>query len=223
MPITSPDSIYYADGTTLASLETITAAMANSVQTALNKRQAKSFVWADSTARNAQTGMTEGDIGLQSDTAVYYIYQGTSWLVWAKAPTAYTPTITGPATSATSFSYSIEGGRVHVTGYMTFSGASTAALTLTTPTGYNINTGIIAASIAAQIGTGGLNIGSTRYQLGVNVSSATAVALTANLYNPTASGTASYITMVAATGALPGTIASGSTLYVNFSYPVLTV
>lgn len=34
MPTTSPDNIYYADGTTPASLATITAAIANSTQTA---------------------------------------------------------------------------------------------------------------------------------------------------------------------------------------------
>jgi hypothetical protein len=66
MPTTSPDSIYYADGTTPASLADITAAMATSVQNAFNVREMQSFSWANSTAKSAQTGMVLfGTFGLK--------------------------------------------------------------------------------------------------------------------------------------------------------------
>lgn len=85
MPVTSPDSIYYADGSTPIAIETITAAMATSVQDALDAlvndaRQIQTFVWANTAARNAQTGMTEGDEGYQLDNNTNYQYTGTAWV-----------------------------------------------------------------------------------------------------------------------------------------------
>ena len=84
MPTTSPDNIYYADGSTPMSAETISAAEATSVQEALNAkindtRQIQTFVWADTAARNAQTGMTEGDFGYQLDNDLTYRYTGSIW------------------------------------------------------------------------------------------------------------------------------------------------
>lgn len=81
MPVTSPDSIYYADGSTAMSAEAISAAQATSVQDALDVRQIKSYVWANATARGTQTGMTEGDMGYQRDTNEPYLYTGTAWVV----------------------------------------------------------------------------------------------------------------------------------------------
>lgn len=40
------------------------------------------YRWADSTARNAQTGMVAGDLGYQTDTGVVYRYDGSAWKAW---------------------------------------------------------------------------------------------------------------------------------------------
>ena len=87
MPVTSPDSIYYADGSTPMSAEDISAAEATSVQAAFtnkitNKRQIQTFVWANTAARTAQTGMIAGDFGYQTDTGVTYRYSGTVWVAF---------------------------------------------------------------------------------------------------------------------------------------------
>jgi len=215
MPTTLPDSIYYADGTTPASLADITAAMATSVQNSLNLREAHNFSWADSTAKTAQTGMVTGDIGYQIDTSVFYIYNGTTWKIWAKAPASYTPAFVGFTASASSFVYSIASGVVQITGKATLSSAVTATMTISTPAGFNIDTTTLgAAVIASQIGFGGVD-GATDHPLGVRVSTSTAVALSA--FN--AAGT--YATVVNTAAAIPLTWAIGNIVYVSFSYPVV--
>lgn len=77
--------IYYADAATNGSIETITAAMADSVADALDALEAVTEVyqyrWADANARNAETGMRAGDRGYQVDTNVEYWYSGSAWLV----------------------------------------------------------------------------------------------------------------------------------------------
>lgn len=77
--VTTPDSIAYTttgDGVTLAASS---AAMAGSIQAALNTRIIKSYKWANVSARTAQTGMSEGDVGDQADTNVTYRYDGAAW------------------------------------------------------------------------------------------------------------------------------------------------
>ena len=44
-----------------------------------NTRQIKTYKWADNAARTAQTGMTAGDEGYQTDTDTTYIYSGSVW------------------------------------------------------------------------------------------------------------------------------------------------
>lgn len=93
MPVTNPDAIYYASGSTPMSAEDISAAEATSVQAALdnlinNTRQVQTFVWANATARNAQTGMVEGDMGYQQDTDTTYRYTGTAWVAFYPGGTA---------------------------------------------------------------------------------------------------------------------------------------
>jgi hypothetical protein len=213
MPTTSPDSIYYADGTTPASLADITSAIATSVQNAFNVREMQSFSWANSTAKSAQTGMIIGDIGYQIDNATFYIYNGSSWKIWAKAETSYTPTFVGFTASAASFIYSIAGGVVRVTGKVTLSSAVTAAMTISTPSGYNINTTALSNAIASQMGVGGVD-GATDHPLGVRYNTTTSVALSAI----NAAGT--YATIVNTAAAIPLTWAIGNIFYVSFSYPV---
>jgi hypothetical protein len=219
MPTTTPDNIYYADGTTPASLATITSAMATSVQEALNVREGHSYSWANTTARSGQTGMSTGDIGYQIDSQVYYIYNGVSWEIWAKAPASYSPTFGGFTVSASSFTYSIASGVVRITGKATLSSVVTAIMTISTPSGYNIDLTSVGAAIpASQIGFGGVDA-ATDHPLGVRVSTATAVALSATAYNGAAAGVA-YTTIVNTGATVPKTWASGDIFYVSFLYPV---
>jgi hypothetical protein len=91
---TTPDGIVYpTSGDQVSPLETVFANMANSVQTAINKRQGYYYRWADNAARLAQTGMRSGDKGFQVDTGYEFRYNGTKWELWS----AYgSMTYTGP-------------------------------------------------------------------------------------------------------------------------------
>lgn len=79
MPTTSPDGIDYPDTSYTSGFIAAVAALATSIQTAFSKRQLHSYLWADATARGAQAGMSAGDTGYQTDTNVYYRYNGTAW------------------------------------------------------------------------------------------------------------------------------------------------
>jgi hypothetical protein len=217
MPTTSPDNIFYADGTTPASLATITAAMATSVQDALDFREAHSFSWTDQTSRNAQTGMVAGDIGYQIDNATYYRYSGSAWAIWAKAETAYSPTFVNFTASSASFTYSISGGRVFVTGKATCSTTlPTGSISLTTPSDYAISMTNFANSPASVVGIGGVDDASTStdYPLSVRTVSGTSVAVVAT------NAASTYATLVATSSAIPLTWASGDIMFLSFSYPV---
>lgn len=124
MPTTSPDNIYYADGSTPMSAEAISAAEATSVQAALNAkinntRQIQSFVWANAAARNAQTGMTEGDVGYQLDNNTNYLYTGTAWI--ARYSGGLVPIV---PTSVAGTGVSLNA----TTGLVTFSAATTISV-----------------------------------------------------------------------------------------------
>jgi hypothetical protein len=217
MPTTSPDNIFYADGTTPASLATITAAMATSVQDALNFREAHSFSWADTTSRNAQTGMVSGDVGYQIDNATYYRYSGSAWVIWAKAETSYSPIFTNFTASSATFTYMISGGRVFVTGKATCSATlPTGSITMTTPSGYAIAMTNFANAQASVIGVGGVDDASTTvdYPLTVRTISSTSVAVVAT----NAAGT--YATLVATSASIPLNWSSGDIMFLSFSYPV---
>lgn len=222
MPTTTPDSIFYADGTTPASLADITSAMATSVQNALDLREGHSFKWADSTEKSAQSGMLTGDTGYQEDNATFYIYNGTSWKIWAKQATAYTPTFSNFTATSSAFTYSIAGGRVFVSGKATCSSTlPTGAVTFTTPSGYNIDTTSLDAGEATLTGSGAVDDASstTEYPVSVRVTSSTAVSLIAPTYNGAATGTA-YLTLTTTSSTVPLTWAQGDVFYVTFSYPV---
>ena len=222
MPTTSPDSIYYADGTTPASLADITSAMATSVQNALDLREGHTFAWANATEKSAQTGMITGDIGYQADNATIYIYSGSAWKIWAKTPTSYSPTFTAFTASSSSFTYSIAAGVVRITGKATCATTlPTGQITFTTPTGYNIDITSLAAHEASIIGLGGVDDASTavNYPINVRVASATSVSITAPTYNGASAGVA-YVTTTATSATIPLTWASTDVFYVSFSYPV---
>jgi hypothetical protein len=215
MPITSPDSIYFADGTTPASLSNITAAMATSVQNALNVRETKSYIWPDEAARDAQTGMANGETGYQTDNETYYIYSG-SWLIWAKAPATYTPTFTGFSATSNNFIFSISGGVVSISGNAILSGAVSGEMTISLPGGYSVDSTLLPTSQGVLIGVGGVDdaSGTTNFPLGVRVSNSSLVALVA--YN----AASTYLTIVPTAAGVPLAWANNDVFNVNFSYPV---
>lgn len=107
MPTTTPDAIYFADSSTSMSAEAISAAEATSVQNAFDAfrefRQIQTFVWADSGARGSQAGMSEGDMGYQLDTDMYYYYSGSVWFASLAGTTTVIPT------SVTNGSFTAQG------------------------------------------------------------------------------------------------------------------
>jgi hypothetical protein len=104
---------------------------------------------------------------------------------------------------------------VRVIGKATLSSAVTATMTISTPTGFNVDlTSLGSGIIASQIGFGGVD-GATDHPLGVRVNTSTTVALSA--FN--AAGT--YLTVVNTAAAIPLTWAIGNIVYVSFAYPVV--
>lgn len=221
MPTTSPDSIYYADGTTPASLADITAAMATSVQNAFNVREMQSFVWPNSTAKGAQTSMIVGDIGYQEDNLIYYRWDGSDWRIWNKASVAYTPTFTNLTPTSTNFTYSIASGVVRITGTCVNSTSTSTGIRMTLPTGFNIDTTYVSVSTTNFITSLGMALyydvsGPTSYA--GNVSPYSASSVTFGRYISSTNN----LTISSIGGSQPfGTgWASGDIITVNFSYPV---
>jgi len=66
----------------------------NTVIGLINSRFAsRPYVWADATARAAQTGMSTGEYGYQSDTTITYRYSGSAWVAWNSPWFTRTPTL----------------------------------------------------------------------------------------------------------------------------------
>jgi hypothetical protein len=78
---TSPDNIVRWTNSDPASLVSESQAQGDSIQLALAKRERYTFVWANSSERNAQTGMVAGSLGYQVDTKTEYIYDSSSWRI----------------------------------------------------------------------------------------------------------------------------------------------
>lgn len=86
---------YHPDASTPASILAITAAMADAEADAI---AARPYIWADAAARAAQTGMTVGQFGYQTDTGVQYRATGaTTAVAWESDWITYTPTLTNVA------------------------------------------------------------------------------------------------------------------------------
>jgi hypothetical protein len=105
----------------------------NAVITQINAAFAsRPYVWADSTARLAQTGMTIGETGYQTDTQVTYrATSSTATVAWSSPWITYTPTLTNVAvgtggSALSSFKYRYVGGNIQVKGSLVLgtSGAS---------------------------------------------------------------------------------------------------
>ena len=75
MPILQPA----VDNAETATFNTAFAAVGTAFSGFTGTREIQTFVWADNAARTAQTGMTAGDEGYQTDTDTVYRYDGTSW------------------------------------------------------------------------------------------------------------------------------------------------
>lgn len=78
---TVPDNIPYPETTDQITPLTVPfAALAQGVQNALNTRALKSYRWDNASARTTQSGMAEGDTGVQLDSDVSYTYTNGSWV-----------------------------------------------------------------------------------------------------------------------------------------------
>lgn len=134
MPVTSPDSIYYADTSTTDSVVAISAAEATSVQAALVARRAQvNFKWANAAARTAATGMSINDLGYQVDTNITYRYDGSAWKAWQSdwiTATMTTSIVVGTGGS-TLLQYKYVEGLVQIKGRITLGTAPTVGANAT--------------------------------------------------------------------------------------------
>ncbi len=139
MPVTSPDSISYPDGSTTGGFIAAITALATSIQAAFSKRGRHNYQWADATARGAQTGMIAGDEGYQADVAITYRYNGSAWKEWESDWITWTPTFTnltnaGAGNATTSKYRWIGGGEIQLELNITLGASPTVgAVTFTPP------------------------------------------------------------------------------------------
>lgn len=106
---TSPDNIVYWTTSDPASIVAESAAQATSIQAALTQRfttrQGTNFVWPNAAGRAAETQMTAGSTGYQTDTKERFEYTGSAWVLLVRAgATTMIPTLvvasTGTVTQA---------------------------------------------------------------------------------------------------------------------------
>ncbi len=116
---TSPDLLKKWTVSDPPSLIQMSTQLADSMQTALNKRERYDFVWEDAAERTAQTGMVQGSRGYQVDTESDYLYDGGVWLL-ARAHAQYT--FSGQSIPNFTVSY---------VGALTFSSANSTSTTMT--------------------------------------------------------------------------------------------
>lgn len=189
----------------------ILASLMNLVIQAIN---GGGYVWANSTDRTNQTGMTVGAKGTQTDTGATYRYTGSAWQIWEQAQTTYTPTLTGfggtsPTTVAT---YSVSGGRVVVDIAVTFVSGTTLSShpTATLPSGLSTAATYLQD---AMLGRAYALVAGNNYPATTLRHTSTSI-ITA--YPETASGT--YIGVASFTSSVPATWASGSIWRVHAEY-----
>lgn len=218
--LTTPDGIVRWTISDPASLVAESVAQGDSIQLALNSRQAISYRWADAAARTAQTGMTINSQGYQIDTDMTYRYNGVSWKVWQKSSTAFTPTLSNVTVGATGTNqgwYSVSAGIVKVRGVITLTGAGLAMGTQPTAT-LPLTPVLIGGSgvgISTPVGTCLLNDAGTRSHNGY-------VLITSALGSVavfTAMGTSlSTVSATTVTSAVPFTWATGDQIQYEYSY-----
>ena len=83
MSTTDPTTgfLFHTTSDTISSLPTYINDSITPINNWAKDRMTKNFKWANTAAKTAQTGMTEGDIGYQLDTNVQYTYDGAAWIV----------------------------------------------------------------------------------------------------------------------------------------------
>lgn len=62
------------------SLASASAAMMGSVEAAIKGTELNTYRWGSSTERDAETGMTTGDLGVQTDSNTLWVYTGLTWV-----------------------------------------------------------------------------------------------------------------------------------------------
>lgn len=186
-----------------------------------SQRQVYTFRWADTTARNAQTGMRAGDTGFQVSTTlgvgIVFYYTGSTWIPWDCPFTSYTPTLTnftigtgGVAANTAEFKYS--SGKVHVKGraFIGTSGASVGSgVSLTLP----VNAAAVPFTNILYPGFVTLFDAAPATSLGFVRSNGTSVSSVSILYQSPTTGNPANIT-----SALPWTWAAGDAIYYDFEY-----
>lgn len=169
MPSTSPDNIYYPDISAAQNQPGYMGTHATSVQVALSARQRYTYVWANATARNSQTGMTEGSVGYQLDTRTEYQYENGSWRL-ATPHIEFTATATatnGVVTLAGTFSIdtTVSSSTLMATA------ASNGVITLTDPGIYAISTLSAIAGTVPVTGRSFLDLATTSNDTGLLIRS----------------------------------------------------
>lgn len=171
MALTSPDNIFSPDAGAPYALTEDLAALADSVQDALTARldtpgthEIYSYRWADSTARNAETGMRAGDYGYQVDTGFSYFYNGSAWVVSSTGVGAASLTLDAGVTASQNL-VAKEGRVVTITVTATRSaGWSTDGEVGTLPSGFRPSATVYGAALT--FGTGSV-VGSQITSAGV--------------------------------------------------------
>lgn len=136
------------------------------------------MVFATTTARDSGIATpSNGMTAYTTDTGTLWRYNGSSWVAWGKAPTAYTPTLTNATYTAGSLYYSISAGLMQISGRIVISGVS-GAITISMPSGFTINTTAMPNQPACGI-SNLVDSGVANYPGVVQASSSTALVLTA--------------------------------------------
>ena len=164
------------------------------------------MVFTNATARDAAlTSPTEGMYAYLTASDHLTVYNGTAWLVFDTAWTAYTPTFTNiPTPTSSSAYYMRTGKRVDFYIYVTMSGAPTGVVTASLP--------VTAPSAARWAGSARMIVAGTTY-VGTPIFGSTT---TVQLYATNASGT--YATVTATSGTVPAAWVSGNTFIIQGTY-----
>lgn len=169
------------------------------------------MVFASTTARDSvlvtpSNGMTS----YTTDTGILWRYNGSAWVAWGKAPTAYTPTLTNATYTSGSLYYSIASGVMTIVGRVIVSAVS-GSLTFSIPSGFTINT----TAAPAYNGSATLNDTGVGNYLGFPlIASTTTVAIQA------ISAASSYALGATTSSTVPFTWGAGDAFNVTVSLPL---
>lgn len=155
---------YYADSATLASVATISAAMAQAESDRFNAvLGVRNYWWANAAARTAATGMRKGDFGYQDDTDITYRYSGSAWVAWDSGVFTHTPTLTPGSgaftttTKTTTWRYSSGVVIFHIAVTVNNAGTAAGGLTISLPftavggNAYGRESGVTGLTLSGQL------------------------------------------------------------------------